>query len=200
MCYVVIAIAILVAFAVGLVLGESSAAAKVGAFVSAVFNDSRTAVAVASAIFALLSLLVQLWVGSRQAKIGERQADASRISANAAVLTANNAGNRAIAQMRILWIESLRKTLSEYHSILMSSNEPLSDADERRLSDLGTQLDLMLNVGEENQKRLWEIADKIFHLKQLADREAMDHDLVVAGRAVMKDEWDKIKREMRFRA
>jgi hypothetical protein len=41
------------------------------------------------------------------------------------------------------------------------------------------------------------VADEIFHLEQLKDREAKDSELVTAGRAVMKAEWDKIKREMR---
>jgi hypothetical protein len=170
MRYLIMVAAIVVAFFLGLIFGDSSGAVKLGAFLSAVFNDSKTAVAVASAIFALLSLLIQFWVGSRQAEIGAHQADASRISADAAMLPAKNAGNRAIASLRISWIETLRKILSEYHSILLSADDPISDADQRRVSDLGTQLDLMLNVNEENQKKLWEIADKIFRLEKLADR------------------------------
>jgi DNA-binding SARP family transcriptional activator len=88
--------------------------------------------------------------GIRQAKTGARQTEALRISADAANFIA---GNRAIASMRITWIESLRKVLSEYHSILMTDYSA-SAADQRRLSYLGAQLDLMLNLNEENQKKL----------------------------------------------
>ena len=196
MRYFAIALALVVAFAFGWTFGNSSAPEKLAIFLNSTFGDSRTAVAIASAIFALLSLLVQFRVGSRQAKIGEHQAEASRISADAAMLTAKNAGNRAIAAMRLSWIESLRKVLSEYHSILMTDFST-SDSDHRRLSDVGTQLDLMLNLNEDSQNKLWEVADEIFNLEKLEDREAKDAQLVAAGRAVMKAEWDKIKHEMR---
>jgi hypothetical protein len=39
------------------------------------------------------------------------------------MLTAKTSGNRAIASMRIKWVEELREVLSEYHSILMSVDE-----------------------------------------------------------------------------
>jgi hypothetical protein len=40
-----------------------------------------------------------------------QQAEASRISADAAMLTAKNAGNRAVASMRVQWVEKLREIL-----------------------------------------------------------------------------------------
>lgn len=129
---------------------NSTAPEKLGTFLNSAFGDSKTVAAVAAAIFALLMLLIQLWVGIRQAKTGARQTEALRISADAANFIA---GNRAIASMRITWIESLRKVLSEYHSILMTDYSA-SAADQRRLSYLGAQLDLMLNLNEENQKKL----------------------------------------------
>jgi hypothetical protein len=76
----------------------------------------------ASAAFALLSLTVQYSIGRKQAVIGTRQAEASRISADAASLTAKNAGDRAIATMRIQWISELmpRSDSLRYESSVIS--------------------------------------------------------------------------------
>ena len=49
--------------------------------------------------------------------VGRRQAAASQTSANAALLTARTAGNREIAKLRISWMDTLRNTVAEYHSI-----------------------------------------------------------------------------------
>src|SRR5262249_33709049 len=110
--------AVAVAFVSGWAFGNSALPANAFIFLGQIFSDSKTTAAVASAVFALLSLVVQYLVGGRQAEIGSRQADASRVSAEAAMLTAKNTGNRTIASMRLQWLEELRETLSEYHSIL----------------------------------------------------------------------------------
>ncbi len=183
-------VASILAGLIGFCIGELNVAGKVGQFLGEILSDGKTAVAVVAAATTLLSLTVQLAVGTRQAA-------ASQTAANASMLTARNAGTRAISTMRLSWLERLRKTLSEYHSILMTTDEESSESDKRRLSDLGTHLDLMLNQDEADQKRLWDISDKIFNLPKLEDREALDKDLIIAGREVLKNEWEKIKREQR---
>jgi hypothetical protein len=120
-------------------------------FLAEIFSDTaRTAAAVSvlSASFALGTLLVQLFVGSRQA-------NATRISADAAMLTAKSSGDRAVASMRIKWVEELRAVLSDYHSMLMT-HEKFEGEDRKLMSNLGTKLDLMLNRNEPDQKALWE--------------------------------------------
>ncbi|BAR61251.1 S-adenosylmethionine:diacylglycerol 3-amino-3-carboxypropyl transferase [Bradyrhizobium diazoefficiens] len=62
---------------------------------------------------------------------------------------------------------------------------------------LGTQLDLLLNKDEALQRTLWDITDEIYNLEKSADRQARDGPLMEAGRAVLKAEWEKVKREMR---
>jgi len=39
--------------------------------------------------------------------------------------------------------------------------------------------------------------DKIYKTNGIDNRQSLDVDLIRTGRAVMKDEWEKIKREMR---
>jgi hypothetical protein len=90
----------------------------------------------------------------------------------------------------------LRKTISEYHSILMTRSE-WTDELYLKLSDLGTQLDLLLNVDNPAQKALWDVLDQIYNTTGIENRQKFDLDLVRAGRTVMKEEWEKIKREMR---
>src|SRR5262249_42035484 len=150
------------------------------------FSDSRTTTAVLSAVFALGTLVVATY-----------QAKASRISAEAAMLTAKSSGNRAIASMRIKWVEDLRQVLSEYHSILMTVDRKLTDEDRRKLADLGTKLDLMLSLNEEDHKQLWQVADEIYHTEGFEQRNALDTPLMEAGRLDLKNEWEKIKRELR---
>jgi hypothetical protein len=168
----------------------------VEAFLANMFSDSRTTAAVLSAfavvlsaIFAFGSLAVQLFVGARQA-------DASRISAEAAMLTAKRGANHDIASMRIKWVEELRSVLSESHSMLMT-REKFEDADRRQLSNLETKLDLMMNLNEADQKALWDLADKIYFTEDLEKRRELDLEMMDAARVVLKNEWEKIKRELR---
>jgi hypothetical protein len=198
MRYITITAAIVATFLFGWVFGNWARTGRVSAVLTEIFSDSKSTAAIAAAIFALLTLVAQYLVGSRQAIIGTRQAEAARISADAAMLNAQRAGDRAVATMRVQWIEALRNTLSEYHSILMCvDDDNYSDADDRRLSDLGTRLDLLLNLDEPKQLALWKISDNIFNLTSSQERIAGDPELVAAGRAVMKAEWEKIKRELR---
>jgi hypothetical protein len=188
--------ALLLAFAAGYLFRNTTLLLKIDAYFAEALSDPKTSAAMASAVFALLSLAVQYLIGNKQAIIGTRQAEASRISADAASLTAKNAGDRAIATMRIEWITELRKTISEYHSILMTRSEMMGDS-YLKLSDLGTQLDLLLNVDDPAQKALWDVLDQIYQTTGIENRQKLDVDLIRAGRAVMKEEWEKIKSEMR---
>ncbi|CAL74418.1 hypothetical protein BRADO0475 [Bradyrhizobium sp. ORS 278] len=126
-------------------------------------------------------------------------------------MTARTVGFRELAKVRLDWLKALRDNLSEYHSILMTSEDPDPDlegeaakearekdeADDRRLSYLGTQLDLLLNQKKPLQKALWGISDEILALDTKEERQARDQALVEAARAVLDFEWQKIKREMR---
>ena len=117
-------------------------------------------------------------------------------SANAAMLTAKRGANHDIATMRIKWVEELRGVLSQYHSMLMT-HEKFEDADRRLMSELGTKLDLMMNFNEPDQKALWDLADKIYFTDDLEERRKLDENMMAAARVVLKNEWEKIKRELR---
>jgi len=156
-----------------------------------------TKVALLGAILAFIvgiaGSTVALIIGWRQGTSARFSSEAAKASADAAVLTARAAGDRAIATMRLQWVQDLRKVLAEYHSVLVSY-EP---ADYRKVSELGTQLDLMLNLDEPEQRELWEVAEEVFRTKDKNARVALDPKLMAAGRRVLKNEWQKIKRELR---
>jgi hypothetical protein len=123
-----------------------------------VLSSPAATVAVFAAFVALLSGIVgpgvQLWIGMRQTRAAQSSAAAAKISSDPTMLTAQNAGSREIARMRIAWMDKLRDTLAEYHSILMSVNETDRAAERRKLAELGTQLDLLLNRNDKIQKNI----------------------------------------------
>ena len=131
------------------------------------------------------------------------------------MMNANYAGTRELAQVRIDWLELVRDTLSEYHSILMTPKieDPNADeaakakakekieADRRQLSYLGTKLDLLLNQNKKLQKALWQVSDDILKktdARPLTEEELdeADKQLVAAARNVLDFHWQKIKAEI----
>jgi hypothetical protein len=149
--------------------------------------------AIVALLVGLTGSAVALIIGWRQGTSSRLAAEAAKASAEAASLTARAAGDRSIAAMRLQWVHDLRKILSEYHSVLVSYEKD----DYRKVSELGTQLDLMLNLEEHEQRALWEIADRLFKTKDKDERVKMDPELMSAGRLVLKNEWKKIKAELR---
>jgi hypothetical protein len=139
----------------------------------------------------VLGPLVQLVIGSKQAVASQRSADAAH-------LTATSSGTKEVAKLRIQWMEKLRTTLAEYHSLLMSKDDDeLTSEEKRELSKLGTELDLMLNQKEKLQKTLWKLADDVHKLTTLDERHELDQKVMSAGRDVLKAEWIKVKSELR---
>jgi hypothetical protein len=148
--------------------------------------------AIVALLVGLTGSAVALIIGWRQGTSSRLAAEAAKASAVAATITARAAGDRAIATMRLQWVQDLRKILSEYHSVLVSY-EP---SDYRRASELGTQLDLMLNLDEVEQRALWEVSDRLFTTSDKNERVKMDPELMKAGRVVLKNEWRRIKQEL----
>jgi uncharacterized protein YneF (UPF0154 family) len=205
--------AFLVGVAIGTFWGVPHSSGII-AILKSIFETPASAAALIAALLAFVGGVGGPWVayriGSKQAAASLVQALAAKTSADAALSTANNAGNRAIANVRLERLRYLRDNLSEYHSILMSAKDDngsltgedaraavaKSEADERRLYYLGTQLDFLLNQEKPLQRELWKISDDILNLKTKDERQERDEELVVAARAVMDFQWKRIKREM----
>ena len=166
-----------------------------------IIQDPKTAVAIGAAMLAFVSgvlgPLVQLSIGKRQAAAAKQSADAAQRAADAAMLTAQNAGSREIARLRLAWMDKVRDTVSELHSILIGRGDVDQAKSAEELSHLGTQIDLLLNRENKLQMDLWEITDKIYNSQSREERQSVDDKLIAAGRAVLKAEWEKIKAEMR---
>jgi hypothetical protein len=139
--------------------------------------------AVAAILAAIVALVIGVLGPLVQLRIGKRQTEAAQ--------------SREIARMRLAWMEKLRDIVSEYHSILMIKKNVDQENLAQKLSLLGTQIDLMLNQNDKVQKVLWDVTDKIYKTQSRAKRQSMDKELVDAGRAVLKSEWEKVKAEMR---
>jgi hypothetical protein len=205
------------ALSVGFVAGYFVAAPLRGGLIAALQAILITPVAAAALVAAgvafiggLVSPIVTYKIGSNQAKIAKASADAMKTSADTAMVTAKSAGTRTLANAHLEWLKALRDTLSEYHSILMEpSYDPAAkDAkakekrrvDERRLSYLGTQLDLLLDQKKQYQQALWQVSDDILNmdLDKATDDELDDADkrLVLAAREVFDFHLQKIESEI----
>jgi len=128
-----------------------------------IIHDPKAAAAIGAAILALIAGVwgpfVQLRIGKKQAAAAQRAADAAMLAAqnvgvvglkqsaaaqqaaDAGMLTAQNAGIREIARMRLAWMDKLRDTVSEFHSILMIRENVDKEKEAEKLSRLGTQID-----------------------------------------------------------
>jgi hypothetical protein len=149
--------------------------------------------AAAAAIAAATVAGIQLYVGYRQSK-------AALIGARAAMMSAESAGRHTIASFRQNWIEAVRDTLSEYHSILMSTPDghAISPEDERRLAALRTKLQLLLNPNESASSDLLHLIDEM-RRSDNATRRAKDAELSRLAQRILKTEWIRIKDELKER-
>jgi len=125
---------------------------------SDILHSPPAVAAIFAAILAFVSGVAGPYV---QYRIGKRQAAAAQRAADAPMLTAQNAGTREIATMRLAWMDKLRDTVAQFHSILMIREDVDQAKSAEELSLLGTQLDLLLNREDKFQRDLWEITDKI---------------------------------------
>jgi hypothetical protein len=165
-----------------------------------VLNSPAALVAIFAAMLAFLSGVLGPLVAGH---VGRKQAAASQRSADAVMLIARTAGARELAKLRMAWMEALRNKLSEYHSVLVNfkdddrTTDPVTKIEEdRKLSELVTHLDLLLNQHDPLQKALWNISDQIHKTAGPAERGALDEPLIQAGRVVLQAEWEKVKAEM----
>jgi hypothetical protein len=211
--FVVALPSILAGFAVGFFVAEPLRGGLISALQGALTSPA-TVVALIAALLAFVSgvggPIVTYLIGIRQAEAAKTSAEAAKTSSEAAANTAAAAGSRAFANVRLQWLQSVRETLAEYHSILMSAEDDdpnateeakakalqKAEGDSRRISYLGTQLDLLLDTKKKLQKDLWKVSDDILKLETKKERQALDTRLVEAGRAVFEFQWRKIKCEL----
>jgi hypothetical protein len=86
--------------------------------------------------------------------------------------------------------------ISEYHSIAMSEVNLADPENDKKLSHLGTKIELLLNPSEESSQRLLRVKNKIKNTKDIDERNAFDPELVSAAQAILKTEWDRIKADL----
>src|SRR4051812_29147043 len=100
-------------------------------------------------IAALVAAAVALFVGWRSSQAANKSAEAALLSARAAQLNAERAGVHRVAAFRQEWINTVIETLSDYHSIEMTKNDPApAQEDQRKMAALRTKLEILLNPSE----------------------------------------------------
>ncbi len=60
----------------------------------------------------------------------------------------------------------------------MTDYDEKDRATSQKLSQLGTEIDLLLSQEDKLQKALWDVTEKIFNCDKLEEREAMDKDMI----------------------
>ncbi|MGY3149347.1 transposase-like protein [Bradyrhizobium sp. USDA 3397] len=160
-------------------------------------GNPAAAVAAVAAVFAFIAGVLGPLV---QWRIGRRQAIASQTSAEASMLTARTAGAREIAKLRMSWMEELRQSLCEYHAILMSTEdgEELKAEDVRTLSrPPGHTAGLAAQSQGSTAATFVGNSRQTLQARLPVRKARLRRALVEAGRDVLKEEWEKVKREMR---
>jgi len=198
---------------ISFIAGYFIAAPLRGGLIAALQPILITPTAAAALIVAAFSIIVSLLSLVVTYSMGSRQIETAKIAADAAMMNAKHAGTRALANVRLEWLNDLRDTLSKYHSILMSPEDAApdegddeakakakekADKDSRDLSYLGTKLDLLLNQKKKYQQALWQVSDDILKIENPTEDQYdnADRELVVAARNVFDFHWRKIKAEI----
>jgi hypothetical protein len=206
-------LAVLVTAAViSFIAGFFIAAPLRGGLIAALQPILITPTAAAALIVAAFSMFASLLSLVVTYRMGSKQIETAKIVADAAMMNAKHAGTRALANVRLEWLNDLRDTLSKYHSILMSPEDGASESDDkakgkakekadqdtRDLSYLGTKLDLLLNQRKKYQQALWQVSDDILKIENPTEDEydKADKQLVAAARNVFDFHWRKIKAEI----
>jgi hypothetical protein len=150
-----------------------------------------------SAFAAAAAALAAGTVAAIQLYIGVRQSRAALVAARAAMMTAESEGRHTVASFRQKWIEAVRDTLSEHHSIVMSLPEghAVSPEDQRKLAALRTKLQLLLNPDEPDSLELLRLIEEIVHCRTV-DRILKDGALSRLAQKILKTEWVRIKDEL----
>jgi hypothetical protein len=132
------------------------------------------------AVAALVSSLGAIGIGIWNARTQAQQMQAS--------------GSRAVAEFRQKWIDTLRDTLAEFHSILMTIDaHPYPEEPDRHLSALGTKIELLLNPEEQPSKNLLAVINRLYDCPDKDRRIAMDGEFVLAAQTILKNEWKRVK-------
>lgn len=154
-----------------------------------------------SAVAASAAAVAAGTVAGIQLYVGHRESKASLISANAAMMDAECAGRHTVAAFRQKWIEAVRDTLSEYHSILMSASSftTISEEERRALIALKMKLSLMLNPEEEDSKNLLLLLAEMRNCESWDDRADLSTKISMTAQKILKTEWVRIKEELKER-
>jgi len=119
---------------------------------------------------------------------------------NTEVITVN--AELEIAKFREQWIQRLRDTLAEFQSYAM-----LPEATphlERKFYELGTKIELLLNpddpIGKADYEKLRSIMYKMLETSEgdVQQKYRNNPEFVAVSQRILKREWDRIKKELRF--
>jgi hypothetical protein len=117
------------------------------------------------------------------------------------MMNAESVCRHTVAAFRQKWIDAVRDTLSEYHSILMLAPDVvvISAEDWRRLTGLKTKLNLLLNPKEEGSRRLLLLLSEMRDCQNWAERADLSTKLSTIAQEILKTEWVRIKDELEVR-
>ena len=103
-----------------------------------------------------------------------------------------------IAKFRQAWINSLREQFSEFHSLAMLPEyDPSMDQD---FYKSGTQIELHLNPRDPDYKELQKVMYSMLETSKssVAEKYLNNPEFVDVTQRILKREWDRIKRDIRY--
>ena len=170
-------------------------------------------------ITSIAGVVATLWVAPRTAlKVAEKQAEGAReavaaslksaeaardsaaaatLNAQVAAQSATNQGIHAVARLRQEWINELRARVAQANALL-SNWTPDRPQNQIELNEAVTKIELLLNPKETaSQELLAAIKASEEGDHSLKARQANARNVITCAQAILKDEWDRVRRELK---
>ncbi len=119
------------------------------------------------------------------------------------IVTLKISKRQVVAPMRQAWINSLRELIAEITSTALhhhvAGHDEREDEEYKRLTELESKISLMLNLNEEDHKRLHDLIRIMLesigaHMDRDQTFQKAHTEIMSLSRSILKREWDRVKK------
>lgn len=147
-------------------------------------QGSQPVATVFAGVLSCIAVIASAWISSKIAN--------KNISVSRKQIKLNH--ELKLAEFRQAWINSLRDTMAEFHSI---GTHPNTDqTSEKDFYKLGTKIELLMNPSDPDYQELHGLMYKYLNAKTLADKFSLNPQFINLSQRILKREWDRLKSDL----